>query len=327
MVIRYIKAYSNFLGKNIFHVYKFIPKFYYHFREVKITKGIKFCRYLIEALIALPLYVILSIIPISISSSIMGKIFIWLGSLLSVNKIADKNISRCFPHLSSMQKEIIIKEMWNNLGKIVGELPHWHRFSNQQLKTFVNLPDNLSSSQVILVSGHLGNWELNSRIMKYYGIKPIFVYRPMNNPIINWLINRTRALNGVELIAKGTSNLKALIQGIKQGKSIGMLVDQRHDSGVNLNFFNQDTKSITAPAQLALKYNIPIILVMVRRISQSTKTSWFKQPRFELLVRHLIPTPEDSPRSLMQKIYQVLEEWIVNNKEQWFWLHKRWRDR
>ena len=196
-----------------------------------------------------------------------------------------------------------------------------------ELVKFVTLPKTLANSQVILISGHLGNWELNSRLMKYYNIKPIFVYRPMNNPMINWLINRTRLINGVELVAKGTSNLKEIIRGIKDGKSLGMLVEQRHDAGISLPFFGHETMTISAPAYMAIKYNLPITMVMARRVYDThLKSIRSSGIGFEFVSRAVNIEPTDSPVSVMKKIHLILEEWITTNKEQWFWLHKRWRD-
>ncbi len=292
-----------------------------------IRKSIKFCRYILEAAIALPIYALLALLPISTSSCIMGRLFTFIGPVLKVNQVAEANITKCFPDTSAAEKKTIIKRMWNHLGRIVGELPHWHRMSDAELVKFVTLPKTLANSQVILISGHLGNWELNSRLMKYYNIKPIFVYRPMNNPMINWLINRTRLINGVELVAKGTSNLKEIIRGIKDGKSLGMLVDQRHDAGISLPFFGHETMTISAPANMAIKYNLPITMVMARRVYDThLKSIRSSGIGFEFVSRAVNIEPTDSPVSVMKKIHLILEEWITTNKEQWFWLHKRWRD-
>ncbi len=304
---------------------------------LKISKIIKFClvcfkffKHIFEASVAFPIYAFFAILPISISSIIGAKIFQTMGSILKVNKIAKQNLIKCFPLMTENEVNNTVKLMWQNLGAIVGEMPHWHRISDQELRSFINLPDIFPTEQMLMISAHFGNWELVNRIMKYYKIKPIFVYRPMNNPMINWLINRTRLLNNVNLIEKGIMSLKELINGIKDGKTIGMLVDQRHDQGISVPFFKHEAMTVSAPASIAIKYHIPIVILMVKRLSMIKKSSNFllsnfTEPKFEIIIQNIKVENEDSPKVVMKKIHEVLETIISNDKSQWFWLHNRWK--
>ncbi len=298
--------------------------------------------HIIEAIIAYTLYCIFWLLPIDQASALSGYLVEKIGAKLKVNKIAFRNLDLCFPNLSKEEKNEIIKKMWNNLGRIIGEMPHWYRISDKEFVKrvdIVNFPtkEELLSNyknKVLLISAHFGNWELANRLVQYRGLKLCFIYRKLNNKYVNWLLNYTRKKTGVALLEKDTGAAKGMIREIKNdnGKTLGMLVDQRHDNnGVMIPFFGNVASTTTAPADLMLLYKTPIVIGKIIRSKGAYYKVEFSNPltledidRLRNEKSNSIDEESDKRKIIMNYINQQIESWVTANPEQWFWVHRRW---
>ena len=87
-------------------------------------KLFKIFLYFIEGFLLLFLFIILKILPLNVSSFLMGKFASLIGPKLGVTKKAYNNIKKVMPEKNEQEIKNIIKDMWENLGKVIGEYPH-----------------------------------------------------------------------------------------------------------------------------------------------------------------------------------------------------------
>jgi len=118
-------------------------------------------------------------------------------------------------------------------------------------------------------------------------------------------------------IKKGIGGLRELFILNKQNYSTALMIDQRVSEGIFSNFFNQRALTTTIPAQLAKKFNQPIIPVYIERV---------KDINFKIIINKPINfSKNDSIQHITDELNKILEEMILKKPEQWIWSHNRWK--
>jgi KDO2-lipid IV(A) lauroyltransferase len=111
-----------------------------------------------------------------------------------------------------------------------------------------------------------------------------------------------------------------LLRAIQQRRHIGMLLDQKMNTGIPLDFFGRKAMTATSIATLALKYDCPIIPVRVVR-SAGTR---HKVTIFPPLALEQSGDEAADIKRIMSRINATLEGWIREYPAQWIWIHRRW---
>ena len=285
-------------------------------------------QYLIEAAGFFLLIGISMLLGLRAASALGGLIARTFGPQTSQHRRARQRLKRAMPETSDEEAERILNAMWENLGRTVAELPHLGKFRPFRPNGGVALEEHgiierirERKSGAILVSAHLGNWELMPNIMKEIGIPGGEVYRPANNPYVNaYILALRRKFVCDNQIPKGPKGVRALIDVVRSKHLVAMLVDQRMSDGVEVPFFGILAMTPAAPAQLSLRHGVPIVPASIERI---------KGPRF--LMRLYEPIEfintgdrEHDIKETMTRVNQVLEKIIRAKPQEWLWLHRRW---
>lgn len=285
-------------------------------------------RYALEAPLVWFGIVFFRSLKIENASNLAGKIAIFIGSKIAVSKLAMNNLSKALPHLDSSQKNAIINGMWDNLGRVVGEFPHVCKMSADEILQHVEIDENskkildelIARNQGgIIFSAHFGNWEIGPKILIKYGIKVKTFYRPLNNPFVEKM---TSSLRGVEMIEKGSDGNRQLITALKNKEFILIMADQKVTDGEPIKFFHDDAVTATSIAKIALKYNVPLVPGFVLRVNKQFKFLLRVEKPLEF---NKINSLNSEANNLTLKINQIIEKWIGENPEQWFWVHNRWK--
>ena len=295
----------------------------------KIIMLIKKSRYLLEALIVRFGLFLFRIIGLKNSANFAGFLAKFIGKKLAVSKLAKENITKSLPNLNSDEIDKILNDMWDNLGRIIGEFPFVSGFSGKELINYVEL-DEESKKNIehikqnfnggIIFSAHIGNWEIGPKIFLENGINVKTLYRPLNNIYVD---NMTAKIRGVELISKGSKGNKQIINEIKNGNYVIILADQKMTDGVSVPFFGRQALTTASIAKLALKYNIPLIPARSIRIGKEFKFMVKVEKPIEF--KKPININSHSVISLTTKVNKTLEQWIKEYPSQWFWVHNRWK--
>ena len=259
------------------------------------------------------------------ASILSANIMKMIGPLFRSKKICHYNLSTAFPKLENNERENILKEMWSNYGRILAEYVYISDFRNSKLSKNIIIENqneiekikNLSEP-VIFVSGHFNNFELMAMHLEKSGINLAALYRPLNNPFLNPIIEKIRKKNICKKqVKKGISGTKELLKYFKNGISIALMIDQRVSEGIKCNFFDKQAFTTTIPAQFAKKYNAKIVPIYIER----TKSNNFKIKIYESLKFSQNETLE----KITLKLNKTLENMIRKNPSQWIWTHNRWK--
>ena len=276
--------------------------------------------YPLQALSALIIYGFYAILPPRIASSVGGWVGRTVGPHLNYHHRAIASIKRAFPHYSEIVLNETATEMWDNLGRVLAELPHLKRISEEHLEIvgeehIAEVKKNGSSC--IFFSGHFANWEVFTTADQKIGISYAQAYRAPNNQFIDAMLKRIRNLKPDDIIPKGQKGARAAIQALKSGRPIAMLVDQKMNDGIPVIFFGRNAMTAPALAQLSIRFNCPAIPARLERI---------KGCHFRLSFHPPLKIPDnDKVETMMKNVNDIFQEWISERPGQWLcWLHRRW---
>jgi len=285
-----------------------------------LTYILRYFKYSLEAVFALFILSIFRIMPLDFASAFGGLIARTIAPLTKPHRIARNNIEKAMPELSQAQVAKILSDMWDNLGRTIGEYPHLSRKIMQKRITVEGreiLEDiKTTGKSAIFVAGHFANWEITPLTSAACGVPLILIYRAANNPLVDFIIKKLRSHYKIELHAKGKQGAKETIKALHSGKSVGLLIDQRTNDGEKLKFFNLPAMTTTGATSLAIKTATPIIAVRIVRTHGV---------HFHVTINPPIFYPKEKSKSqAMQEINDLLESWIREYPAQWFWVHRRW---
>ena len=284
---------------------------------------LKNINYFFQSIVVYSFFIIGRIIGINLSRKISSSLFYTFGHFFKSKKIINHNLNIFSKHVSSIDERQITKSMWNNYGMTFIEYVYLDFFRKNNSHIVIEGLENIeevikNKKQVIFVSGHFANFELMSMEITKKNINLATIYRPLNNFFLNPLMEHVRRKYVCKnQIKKGISGVKESLEYIKTGYSIALMIDQRVSEGERINFFKQPALTTTLPAQLALKFGLPIIPVFIERKKDGTyKIEFYNE---------ISSTNFKNKIDLTQKLNSILEEMIKKNPYEWIWTHNRWK--
>ncbi|MGB3405962.1 MAG: lysophospholipid acyltransferase family protein [Jannaschia sp.] len=167
----------------------------------------------------------------------------------------------------------------------------------------------------LLISGHFGQWEAIRHALGGRGIDVGAVYRPNNNIFYDPLFRRALEAGGTPIIPKSGAGNRALLRHVREGGVLAMLADQYQQTGAALEFMGQAACTTLSPADLALRYDLPLIPAFGTRRDDA----WTVDIILEA------PIPPGSPERMMQDFNTRLAARVQQDPSQWYWFHQRWR--
>ncbi len=282
-------------------------------------------KYLLQFIFILLFLLIFRLLGLNISRYLSGKILSFLGPFFRSNIITLNNINQAFPEKDGNSKKKIVNEMWMTYGKILSEYIFIKHFRTQvSNKVFEiegqSILDQIKNSKepVVFVSGHFDNFELMAMHIEKSGIDLAAVYRPLNNPFLNIIMEHIRKKYICsKQIKKGISGTKDLLKYFKSGTSIALMIDQRVSEGIRCKLFGKDALTTTIPAQFVKKFNCKIVPVHIeRKINENFKIKIFKPLNF---------SENETIENITLSLNSILEKMINIKPSQWIWTHSRWK--
>ena len=290
----------------------------------------KFIKYPFEFIIIISLFCIFKIMGLKNSSnlgSLLGRVF---GPFFRPKNIIKKNIKIGLGNIDEKKEKEITDGMWSNIGRTFAEYMFLKEFRfNKTNSEHVRITgkeylDKIKNSNepVIFYSGHFANFELMAMELDKYGIKTAAIYRPLNNFFLNPLMEYLRMKYICpNQIPKGRMGMREVINKIKNGYSIALMVDQRVGEGPRISFFNQPAQTTTIPAQLALKYDCQLVPVSLERKENVNFEMTIHKP-YKI---QKTGDEEKDTKEITLQINQIIEKIIAKNPSQWLWSHNRWK--
>jgi Kdo2-lipid IVA lauroyltransferase/acyltransferase len=300
-----------------------------HDGETKPAGGYR-PKHIAEALLARAMMGLFSLLPLDAASAVGGFLARRIGPLTGVSNKAAARLKEFFPDLTTQEIHEQIIGMWDNLGRTVAEFPHLSeldtRVTNDRVEVVGGeyLEDlKKQGKAAIFYSAHFANWELVPLTVDQRGLATTIAYREANNPLVDKMIRdlRSRAVTANH-VPKGSAGAKALLQALKNGEHLGLLVDQKMNDGIAVPFFGRDAMTAPALAQLALRYGAPVIPLHCVRVQGA---------HFRMVIEDPLEITETGDKTtdihnIMCEVNTRIENWVRANPGQWMWVHNRWPD-
>ncbi|ASV76244.1 Lipid A biosynthesis lauroyl acyltransferase [Thermogutta terrifontis] len=277
------------------------------------------------------LIILAQAVPLQVGNA-LARALAWLFTrVLRVRyQVADDNLRHAFPSLSPEARRDLIERMWHHLFLMVMEVAHTPRVLHEEnWRRFVDLKNVrelvkrlLEDRPVILVTGHFGNFEFGGYMLGLLGFPTHTVARTLDNPFLDRFVNAFRSARGQHIIPRvgGAEQIEAVLQA---GGTMAFLADQSAGrKGCFVQFFGRPASTYKAIGLLSLQYDAPIAVVYVKRLGQPM--------RFEMGVKAILDPREVTVRDPVTFITQwyttQLEEIIRESPEQYWWIHRRWKE-
>ena len=284
----------------------------------------KLIRYFFEYILIIILFILFKLLGYRIASEfgyLLGKTF---GPLFRSKKIIKNNLMKFDNSLSPEKIKEITSEMWGNYGRILSEYPYISSFRKGELDKFIKienverLKEIKKNQPVIFISAHFSNFELMAMIIEKAGVNLSAIYRPLNNKMVNSIMEPLRKKYICKnQIKKGINGVRESLKFFKRGTSIAIMIDQRVSEGEKINFFNHPALTTTIPAQFVKKFGCKIQPVHIER---------FNKVNFKVTFDEQIIIEDNVKDALISlKLNQWLEKKIRKNPSQWIWSHNRWK--
>ncbi len=280
--------------------------------------------YLIEFILIKLFFFILIIIGYKNGSNLgdfIGRLF---GPMFRSKKLIENNLEQS-GIVDKKNYNKIISKIYGNYGRILAEYPFLKSFRNSKLNKFIEIDglENLNKikrekRRAVFISGHFNNFELMALQIEKAGVNLCAIYRPLNNLFLNKTMEEIRE-NFIckNQIKKGRSGTRQIIENIKKGNSVALMIDQRVREGIKINFFGKPASTTTIPAQLIKKYKCDLVPIYIER----RKNNYFK-----MFVSEPIKIGNNkSIKEITEHLNKILEKMILKNVDQWIWTHDRWK--
>jgi KDO2-lipid IV(A) lauroyltransferase len=233
----------------------------------------------------------------------------------------DREVARVFPDMPRHERAALGREMGRNMGQTLFEIYHDVEFQTRLDRFAVSGPGlaalheaRAAGKGAIIVSGHFGQWEAIRAVLKSQGLESGAVYKPQANRHY-----QRRLLAGIEaagrpILATGRVGTKELVRHLRGGGIISILLDEKYAEGVPMPFVGLPAMTSLSAAQLALKYDLPMVPAYGTRVGDG---GHFKV-EFEAAI------PHTDPQTMTQAFNDSLSARILADPAQWYWLLRRW---
>jgi Kdo2-lipid IVA lauroyltransferase/acyltransferase len=258
----------------------------------------------------------------------------WLAYRLDKRhrEVALDNLRHAFPEWTELRRDRTVRDMYRHFSAMVVEmirgprvlrkrnLDRYFDYENAEVKERFEAM-HASGRPVLILTGHLGNWEIYGYAVGVFGIPVSAVARPLDNPYLDRFINRFRGATGQRMIAKQGEFDR--INAVMTAKgTLALLVDQdAGQKGLYVEYFGRPASTYKSIALLALEYDALLLVGATLRMGRPLRyrvfADWIDPRDFAGDV--------DAVKRITQRYTAELEQLVRRSPEQYFWLHRRWK--
>lgn len=244
-------------------------------------------------------------------------------------RVAERQIAAAFPELTGREVDDIARASYAHLGRLAVETALLPRLGRREVLELVDevhgwdTVDRLLTQGrgLILITGHLGNWEIAGAFVAARGIRIDAVARRMGNPLFDGYLTRTRSRLGM-IVVPDRDAVRRTPRTLKAGGAVAFVTDQ---AGLNLAstfvpFFGRPAKTPRGPAVFALRLGAPMVFGVALRKPNGR----YRLAVEEIPVQHTGDLDRDVDDAVA-RYTRALERWVRTAPEQYFWQHRRWK--
>jgi KDO2-lipid IV(A) lauroyltransferase len=259
----------------------------------------------------------------------------WLGGrcarLLDVaiprlRRIADRNLALAFPEKDSAWRRCTTDGVFASVGRLLVAFARLPRIDKTNVGAWIRYEGfehyrhaKERGKGVLFATAHLGNWELSAYAHALLTEPMNVVVRPLDNPLVDALVERRRALSGNTLLSK-RDFARSIFHALRENQPVGILVDQNSsaDNGAFVPFFGMLACANLTFAKLAARSGAAVIPGFAVWSAEERRYILRFYPEVEMTGDAV----EDTGR-----IQSAIEAAIREAPDQWLWIHRRWKTR
>lgn len=255
----------------------------------------------------------------------------YLG-LTRLRRVGERNLELALPHLPHSERNRILRHVFRNLGWQLVEFCRMPRYTPENTRTWIRteglehyLAAQARGKGVLILTGHLGAWELSSFYHSLMGHPMGMVIRRLDNRVLDEYVNSIRCLHGNRVLHKDDF-ARGLLTAMRAGQPVGILMDTNMTppQGVFVHFFGIEACTASGLARVALRTGAAVLPGFCLWEEAEQKYVLHFGPEL-----HITPTQnhEEDVLAVTQQCNDVLESWIRRYPDQWLWIHRRWKTR
>lgn len=256
---------------------------------------------------------------------LLGKLYYWLATKQRRRALAQIQQSL---QLSEAEAGPIIEQLFINIGQIVVEVMYTPRLSPDNIAEYITMENEQYVAEVlgqgrgvVFLTAHVGNWEWLGAAMAFAGFPMTSVIKRQPNEQHTRLLNEFRSMVGIELFARGGSEMLGAARALKKGKVLGFLSDQDGGkNGLRMPFLGKMASTPQGAAVFAQKFNAPIVPGFIIRKPDGGHKVCFYPP----LYYEDTGDEEQDIYHLTERYTKMIETIIREHPDQWLWFQKRW---
>jgi KDO2-lipid IV(A) lauroyltransferase len=253
-----------------------------------------------------------------------------------LRRTGDRNLEIAYPESTAAWRKGIVRQLYRNLGLHLAEFCRMSRYTPECTRGFIRyaglehyLAARDAGRGVLVITGHLGLWELSSFYHSLMGYPMSMVIRRLDNPLVDRLVNSIRCLHGNTVLHKDDF-ARGLLGAMRRGDTVGILMDTNMTppQGVFVDFFGTPACTASGLARVAMRTEAAVLPGFLTWREEEKKYVLEFGERLEL-VRTGDRTGDDEQDIITntQICTDAIEAWVRRFPEQWLWVHRRWKTR
>ena len=248
------------------------------------------------------------------------------AALPKLRRVAETNLSFALPQLNAVEQKSIIDGTFQSIGRLlfavsrspqinVGNVHEWIAYEGLEHYQAAKA----SGKGVLVATAHLGNWELSAYTHALMTESMHVMVRPLDNSMIDALIEQRRGLSGNKLIYKKDA-ARNVLKALRNNDAVGILIDQNASltEGIFVDFFGKQASANSAFVKFAYHSEAKVLPGFA-----------FWNPADHRYILRFYPeiSMSGDMQEDTQRIHSFLEEVIRQYPDQWLWIHRRWKTR
>jgi len=249
-----------------------------------------------------------------------------------LRRVGMRNLEMALPDAGSEERKRILRGVYRNLGWQLVEFCRMTRYTRENSRDWMSteglehyLAAQARGKGVLVITGHLGAWELSSFYHSLMGYTMGMVIRRLDNRLLDTFVNDIRCMHGNHVLHKDDFG-RGLLTAMRSGGTVGILMDTNMTppQGEFVKFFGIEACTATGLAHVARKTGAAVLPGFM----------FWEQARKKYVLHFgpevKIPHSEDVAADIhagTQLCTSVIESWIRRYPDQWLWIHRRWKTR
>jgi KDO2-lipid IV(A) lauroyltransferase len=243
--------------------------------------------------------------------------------------VAEKQIAAAFPEFSSREVKRVARESYRHLGRVAAETALFSRLDGPGILAHMQgiaglelfVQQRAEGRGAIVLTGHVGNWEIGGAAVAASGVPIDVVVRLMGNPLFDEYLTATRTRLGMTVV-RDRDAVRHTARALRDGHVIAFLIDQSglHLASTFVPFFGRPAKTPRGPAVLALRLAVPIFFGVSIRQADG---------RYQMDIREILTertgNTDSDVDAILNEYSRLLEHYVREAPEQYFWQHRRWK--